>query len=205
MQENLLDCRRSGQEDYLILLRHPPLITFGRRAQPEHLLLPAAELTRRGIESASAGRGGDVTYHDPGQLVGYPIIDLERLGRDLHRYLRLLEEVLIRTLSAFGLPGERIVGKTGVWVEGAKIASIGIGVRRWVSWHGFALNIAADVSGFAAIVPCGLHGVRMTSVECLLGKTVSREGVEAAVINAFADVFALQHAGEYEYPCPEKT
>ncbi|MFA5517002.1 MAG: lipoyl(octanoyl) transferase LipB [Desulfuromonadales bacterium] len=205
LQEALLDQRRRGSEDYLILLRHPPLITLGRRSRPENLLLPREELARRGIETISAGRGGDVTYHDPGQLVGYPIVDLEPLGRDLHRYLRLLEEVLIRTIAVFGLQGERIAGKTGVWVRGEKVASIGIGVRRWVSWHGFALNVAADTSGFAAIVPCGLPGVAMTSLERLLGKVVSREQVEAEVVCAFAEVFALRHAGEYEYPFPKKA
>jgi lipoate-protein ligase B len=112
-------------------------------------------------------------------LVGYPIVDLEPLGRDLHRYLRLLEATLIDALVVFGLVGERIAGRTGVWVAGEKIASIGVGVRRWVSWHGFALNVATDLSGFAAIVPCGLPGVRMTSLERCLGRPVAMAEVEA--------------------------
>lgn len=199
LQEALVERRRQEAEDILLLLSHPPVITLGRRSAEAHLLLPAAELARRGIEVFPAGRGGDVTYHGPGQLIGYPIVDLDPLGRDLHRYLRLLEEVLIRTLAAFTLYGERIAGMTGVWVRGEKVASIGVGVRRWISWHGFALNIGADLSGFAAIVPCGLPGVTMTSMERLLGKAVAPAAVEEEIIRAFAGVFSCRHAGDYEY------
>jgi lipoate-protein ligase B len=162
-------------------------------------LWSTAELDSRGIIVAEAGRGGDVTYHGPGQLVGYPIVDLATRGRDLHAYLRSLEEVLIQTLAAFGLPGERIAGKTGVWVRGEKIASIGVGVRRWIAWHGFALNVSADLSGFAAIVPCGLPGISMTSLERLLGRPVSLPEVEEEVVRSFAQVFAARHAGEFEW------
>jgi lipoyl(octanoyl) transferase len=198
LQEHLLEERRLRPGDILLLLEHPPVITLGRGARPEHLLLSAEELARRGVELAQSSRGGDVTWHGPGQLVGYPICDLEELGRDLHRYLRLLEELLIDTLAAFGLCGERQEGKTGVWVDGAKIASIGVGVRRWVSWHGFALNVAGDLAGFAAIVPCGLSGVTMTSMEKLLGRSVPRTEVEVQVIHSFAKIFAAHHAGSYE-------
>jgi lipoate-protein ligase B len=198
LQEKLLeDRRREGGEDCLVLLEHPPVVTLGRGADASHLLLPPEELCRRGIELAEAARGGDVTFHGPGQLVGYPIVDLGPLGRDVHRYLRLLEEVLLRTLSVFGLQGERVAGRTGVWVGGEKIASIGIGVRRWVAWHGFALNVGADLSGFAAIVPCGLPGVRMTSIERHLGRPVPLAEVEEQVIGTFAQVFETHHAGEY--------
>lgn len=198
LQEELLERRRQENEDILILLQHPPVITLGRGANEGNLLLPATELARRGVDLERVGRGGDVTYHGPGQLVGYPIVDLEPLGRDLHRFLRLLEETLIVTLAAFGLAGKRIAGRTGVWVEGEKVASIGVGVRRWVSWHGFALNVAADdLVGFAAIVPCGLPGVRMTSLERLLGRTVPLPQVEEEVIRSFARVFASKHAGDY--------
>lgn len=182
--------------DILILLEHPPVITLGRRSRGENLLLPADECARRGIEIAEAGRGGDVTYHGPGQLVGYPIVDLNPLGRDLHAYLRGLEEVLIDALASFGVAGERMEGKTGVWVGGEKIASIGVGVRRWIAWHGFALNVAADTSGFSVIVPCGLHGVSMTSLERLLGRPVPMGEVEDQVILSFSRIFAARHGGE---------
>jgi lipoate-protein ligase B len=198
LQEDLLDKRRQRGEDTLILLEHPPVITFGRRVADSHLLLSDGELARRGIELARTGRGGDITYHGPGQLVGYPIVDLDPLGRDLHRYLRLLEAMLIDALAAFAVTGETVSGKTGVWVEGAKVASIGVGVRRWVSWHGFALNVGSDLSGFDAIVPCGLQGVAMTSLERLLGRPVPLPEVEERVIDAFAKVFACRHAGECE-------
>lgn len=198
LQEGLLERRRREDDDILLLLEHPPVITLGRGAREENLLLPATELARSGIGLERVGRGGDVTFHGPGQVVGYPIVDLEPLGRDVHRFLRLLEETLIDTLGAFGLAGERIAGKTGVWVGGEKVASIGVGVRRWVSWHGFALNVAADLSGFAAIVPCGLPGVRMTSIERLLGRPVPLPQVEEAIIRSFAKVFTSKHAGGYE-------
>jgi lipoate-protein ligase B len=198
LQERLLEERRLRTGDILLLLEHPPVITLGRGACPEHLLLSSEELARRGIELAQISRGGDVTWHGPGQLVGYPICDLEPLGRDLHRFLRLLEELLIDTLAAFGIRGERQQGKTGVWVAGEKIASIGIGVRRWISWHGFALNISGDLGGFAAIVPCGLPGIAMTSVEKLLGRPVTVAEVETQVIRSFAKIFAAHHAGSYE-------
>jgi len=205
LQETLLERRRQGTEDILILLQHPPVVTLGRGSGEENLLLPTAELTRRGIDLERVGRGGDVTFHGPGQVVGYPIVDLEPLGRDIHRYLRLLEETLIDALAAFGLTAGRIAGRTGVWVAGEKIASIGVGVRRWVSWHGFALNVAADLSGFAAIVPCGLKGVRMTSLERLLGRPIPLPQVEEEIIRSFAKIFVSRNAGEYVVNESEKT
>jgi lipoyl(octanoyl) transferase len=200
LQEQLVAARAGGGEDLLLLLEHEPVVTLGRGARAEHLLLSAAELARQGIEVVECGRGGDVTWHGPGQLVGYPIIDLTPRGRDLHRYLRDLEEVLIRTLAYFDVAGERVAGKTGVWVGGAKIASIGIAVRRWIAWHGFALNVAADLAGFAAIVPCGLHGVRMTSLAAELGRPVPLAAVEEALIAAFTDVTQMDYAGDHEQP-----
>jgi lipoyl(octanoyl) transferase len=205
LQERLLAERRSGSGDVLLLLEHPPVITLGRGARREHLLLDAEELARRGIELADISRGGDVTWHGPGQLVGYPICDLQPLGRDLHLFLRLLEELLIDTLAAFGIRGERQEGKTGVWVAGAKIASIGVGVRRWISWHGFALNVSGDLAGFAAIVPCGLSGVTMTSLERLLGRVLPLAEVEEQVIRSFARIFAVHHAGSYEAALPPQA
>jgi len=197
LQEQLLARRQGEEEDILLLLEHPPVVTFGRGGSAGHLLLSEGELRRRGVGLERVGRGGDVTFHGPGQLIGYPIVDLESLGRDLHRYLRLLEAALIAVLGVFGLPGERIAGRTGVWVGGEKIASIGVGVRRWVSWHGFALNVGGDLSGFDAIVPCGLPGVRMTSIERCLGRRVSMDEVEERAIASFAAVFGSRHAGEY--------
>jgi lipoyl(octanoyl) transferase len=205
LQERLLAERRSGSGDVLLLLEHPPVITLGRGARREHLLLDAEELARGGVELAEISRGGDVTWHGPGQLVGYPICDLQPLGRDLHLFLRLLEELLIDTLAAFGIQGERQEGKTGVWVAGAKIASIGVGVRRWISWHGFALNVSGDLAGFAAIVPCGLSGVTMTSLEKLLGRVLPLAEVEEQVIHSFAKIFAVHHAGSYEAALPPQA
>jgi lipoyl(octanoyl) transferase len=205
LQERLLQERRTAAGDILLLLEHPPVITLGRSAHAQHLLLSETELARRGIELSTVSRGGDVTWHGPGQLVGYPICDLQPLGRDLHRYLRLLEELLIDTLAAFGVVGERRAGKTGVWVGGAKIASIGVGVRRWISWHGFALNVSGDLAGFSAIVPCGLSGVAMTSLEQQTGRVIALAEVEAQVIRSFAQVFALHHAGPYATAPPPQT
>lgn len=165
--------------DRLLLLEHPPVVTLGRSAKDENLLVPADELRARGIELHRVNRGGDVTYHGPGQLVGYPIIDLAARGAsDVHAYLRRLEGCLIALLDHFGVPARRIEGMTGVYVDREhsprsrevrsgpqrKIASIGIGVRRWVTFHGFALNLTLDPQDFATIVPCGLQDVEMTSL-----------------------------------------
>ncbi len=198
MQERLIEERLRGDDDILVLLEHDPVITLGRGAQNGNVLLSPAALARQGIECHRVGRGGDVTWHGPGQLVGYPIVHLDRLGRDLHLYLRRLEETLIRALGDFGVTGARLPGKTGVWVENRKIASIGVGVRRWVAWHGFALNLAPDLSGFAAIVPCGLAGVAMTSLAAECGREPGRIAVENALIRAFAATFDLHHAGDYD-------
>ena len=197
LQERLLQERREEKSDVLLLLEHPPVITLGRGAKANHLRLPEATLAARGIPVHRVARGGDVTYHGPGQLVGYPIVDLAAQDRDLHRFLRLLEETLLTTLAAFGLRGRRQPGRTGVWVGEAKIASIGIGVRHWVSWHGFALNVSTDLRAFDTIVPCGLAGVTMTSMEALLGAPVPRAAVEAVLIDAFARSFASAYQGDY--------
>ena len=156
----------------VLLLEHPPVVTLGRSSRSENLLETPEALAARGVELYETARGGDATYHAPGQLVGYPIIDLAaRARRDVHVFLRELEAALIEALAAFDLEAERIQGKTGVFVKRKspgerlrKIASIGIGLRRWITWHGFALNVSLDLAGFDAIVPCGLSGVDMTSV-----------------------------------------
>jgi len=176
LQAETLASRREGRcPDRLLLLEHPPVVTQGRSAKPENLLRSPAELATLGVELHSVARGGDVTFHAPGQLVGYPIIDLgARNARDVHWFLRGLEAALIATLAELEVPATRLDGMTGVYVDLAasarpdgperKIASIGIGVRHWITCHGFALNVSLDLAGFQVIVPCGLEAVEMTSV-----------------------------------------
>jgi lipoyl(octanoyl) transferase len=162
IQEGLLGARVSGVgTDELLLLEHQPVYTMGRTRDESSL----KEETLLPYPVHRTNRGGHATYHGPGQLVGYPILDLGIFGRDLHLYLRFLEDVLIRLLSLHGIKGGRLEGKTGVWVENRKIASLGVGVRKWISMHGFAINICGDMSPFNHITPCGLPGVRMTSLE----------------------------------------
>ena len=182
LQQALVEKRRRGSDELLVLLEHDPVVTLGRSARPEHLLYPAAELAARGIDCLPVSRGGMVTFHGPGQLVGYPIIGLDLVQRDLHRYLRSLETVLIDTLAAFDLAASRHPRHTGVWVEGRKIASIGVAVRNWVSWHGFALNINTDLDGFATMIPCGIPDVRMTSMEQILGRPLETFLVSEQII-----------------------
>jgi lipoate-protein ligase B len=160
-QEVLVARRLAGGEDALLLLEHPAVYTLGRGGDARHLRAAAGGA----VPIWRVGRGGQVTYHGPGQLIGYPVLDLADLRPDLHWYLHGLEEVLIRTLADVGIAAGRVSGRTGVWIDGRrKIASIGVGLRRWVTRHGFALNVGPDLSGFAAITPCGLEGVEMTSV-----------------------------------------
>ncbi|HUP02283.1 MAG TPA: lipoyl(octanoyl) transferase LipB [Gemmatimonadota bacterium] len=175
--------------DTLLLLEHPPVITMGKAASADHLLGTRADLARRDIELVRTDRGGDITFHGPGQIVGYAIVDLGRRGRDLHRYLRDLEEVVIRALEDFGISAGRSPGLTGVWVGAAKIAAIGIRISRWVTHHGFALNVDTDLSYYDLIVPCGLTGRRVTSMQALLDGPVERATVEDALGRAFRDVF----------------
>jgi lipoyl(octanoyl) transferase len=151
-------------QDVLILVEHPPVVTLGRSSKEKNLISSPAFLASKGVELFEVERGGDVTFHGPGQLVGYPIIDLKRHRQDLHWYLRSVEEALIRTLGEYGISGERSTGFTGVWTNGRKIASIGVHARDWVTWHGFALNVTTDLSYFDFIVPCGISGVEMTSI-----------------------------------------
>ena len=157
--------------DTILLLEHDPVYTIGRTRDRSSL----TDAEQRGLEVFETNRGGQATYHGPGQLVGYPILDLNLYGRDLHQYLRALEEALILGCGEYGIAAKRRDGLTGVWVEDRKIASIGVGVRKWVSMHGFAINVTNDVSGFEAIVPCGIADVEMTSVERESGKSVTVE------------------------------
>ena len=170
LQERLRDARLAGMApDTVLLCQHPDVITFGRSARAENA--PPDDVLREvGYEVFRVNRGGDVTYHGPGQLVGYPILDLEPRGADVHVYLRALEGVLIETLSDFGIASRRRQGYTGVWLdERRKIASIGVGIRRWVTMHGFALNVSCDLARFAPIIACGLEGIEITSMEELVG------------------------------------
>lgn len=196
LQEHLLAKRRDGGDDLLLLLEHPPVVTLGRATTPEQLRLSAAELASKGVAVRTASRGGGATYHGPGQLVGYPIVDLQPLGRDLHRYLRMLERVLGETLAELGVTATAKTGRTGLWVGNDKIAALGVAVRHWISWHGFALNLSCELGGFGSIVPCGLSDAGVTSVETLTGRSPDRAEVEELVIAAFARVFDRNHAGD---------
>jgi lipoate-protein ligase B len=197
LQEELIVRRLTWPFDLLILLEHPPVITLGRNTNKSNLLRSDSELQAMGIDCVASRRGGDVTLHNPGQLVGYPIIDLNHYQRDLHRFLRLLEKVLLTTLTDFNLYGESLPGKTGVWIEGRKIASIGVAVRRWISYHGFALNIDNDLNNFEAIVPCGLSGVTMTSMSREKGRPINKAEVTEALIGHFGDVMQRPLLGSY--------
>ena len=189
-QRQLAEERIAGRlsHDVLLLLEHPPVVTLGRNSHAAHLLRP------QGIEVFEVERGGDITFHGPGQLVGYPILDLTAYKQDLHWYLRTLEQALIAAVSLLDIPAERNPGFTGVWTRGRKIASIGIHVKQWVTWHGFALNVATDLAHFDRIVPCGIPGVVMTSVQkergAGSGEQLWDEAVEA-VVKGFERVFEV--------------
>ncbi|MFQ5656943.1 MAG: lipoyl(octanoyl) transferase LipB [Candidatus Methylomirabilales bacterium] len=190
LQRDLASARMRGDvDDCLLLLEHPPVITLGRGAKRKHLLREEDVLKARGIELWESERGGDVTFHGPGQLVGYPIVDLTQHGKDLHVYMRNLEEMLIRTLRTYGVRGERSVGQAGIWTHGAKIASVGVHVSRWVSRHGFALNVSTDLSFFDLIIPCGLSDVRMTSMAAVLGREVAVKEVAEVATREFGLIF----------------
>ena len=179
-------------EDLLLLVEHPPVITLGRSSKTGHLLASPDYLSQRGVELYEVERGGDVTFHGPGQLVGYPILDLKRHKRDLHWYLRQVEELLIRALASYGLQCRREAGYTGVWIDDRKIASIGVHARDWVTWHGFALNVSTDLRFFELIVPCGIQSVRMTSLrDELSAVSPSLADVADRVTSSAGDVFGL--------------
>jgi lipoate-protein ligase B len=186
-------------QDVLLVVEHPPVITLGRSSKEAHLLVTPEILAQRGVELFEVERGGDVTFHGPGQLVGYPIVDLTEHTQDLHWYLRQVEEVLIRSVAPFGIVAERVAGKTGIWTQGRKLASIGVHARQWVTWHGFALNVTTDLSYFDLMVPCGIAEVEMTSVAAELqrkaGETADAippaldRAVRESVIAAWGKVF----------------
>ena len=203
LQRAVARARISGaiDQDVLILVEHPPVVTMGRSSKANHLLASPALLAARGVELFEVERGGDVTFHGPGQLVGYPIFDLKRHKQDLHWYLRQVEEALIRGVAPFGIIGDRNIGFTGVWTQGRKLASIGVHARDWVTWHGFALNVTTDLSYFDLMVPCGIAEVTMTSLDRELqfaGTERERARPDlwshtcANVSAAFAELFELE-------------
>jgi len=192
LQKRLVDQRKAGEiPDQLLLLQHPPVITLGVKTRNDrsHVLATPEALQDQGVEIFETGRGGDVTYHGPGQLVGYPILDLKPDRCDVHQYVRDLEEVLIRTAAAFGVVAGRSEGLTGAWVGHEKLAAIGVRIARWVTSHGFALNVSTDLSHFGLIVPCGITDRGVTSLAKLLGRGVAMDEVGAVVIRAFCEVF----------------
>lgn len=203
LQRALVADRQAGRvDDLLLLVEHAPVLTLGVRGDGGrgHILATDAQLAARGIEVFEAGRGGDVTYHGPGQVVGYPILDLNPDRRDVHRYVRDLEEVLIRVAADFGVTGGRMPGLTGVWVGGEKLAAIGVRISRWVTSHGFALNVTTNLDDFNLIVPCGIADRGITSF-ARLGLSLDRASVEARIVARFAEVFdraPVRHAGAAE-------
>lgn len=191
LQKNLRDGVRGGEPEHLLLLEHDPVFTLGRSASPDDVVAPKAWLEENGVEVYETNRGGQVTFHGPGQLVGYPIINLDPDRRDVRRYVQDLQEVLIRTLADYGITGERREGQAfiGVWVGNSKIASIGVHISRWITIHGFALNVATDLRLFGGIVACGLRDVEMTSISKILGAPPALPEVARRLTRHFSDVY----------------
>jgi len=190
IQRSLIAARQAGAiSDVLVFVEHPPTYTLGRGASREHLLANETTLARIGARVIETDRGGDITFHGPGQLVGYPIFDLNGWHRDVHAYLRALEQTLIDALVGFGIEGVRVDGLTGVWHPRGKLAAIGVRVTKWVASHGFALNVGTDLDYFKHIVPCGIVDRAVSSMEEVLGAPVARGPMVAAVSDAFGSVF----------------
>lgn len=194
LQARLVAMRRSGEiSDQLLLLEHPHVITMGTGSDPGHLVADEEVRAQMGVELHESTRGGDVTYHGPGQLVGYPILDLKPDRKDLHRYLRDLEEVLIQVLAEYGIEGRRSEGYTGVWTDAGKVAAIGVRVSSgWITSHGFALNVATDLGYFETIVPCGISDRNVTSMEDLLTQTPAMHDVMRHTARVMGRVFDLE-------------
>ncbi len=191
-QEQRVAARLAGSvPDALLLVEHPPVVTLGRAKAPRNLRLSPAELAARGVEYFEVTRGGDATYHAPGQLVGYPIFDLRDHGKDVLRFCRGLERCLILTLAEFGVDARAVPGKAGVWVGEKKIASLGISLRRWVTFHGFALNVCTDLTGFQVIRPCGEEPEVMTSLAERVGRPTAVDEVRGRVVGHIAEEFGF--------------
>ena len=197
LQKELVEERRAGRiPDLLLLLQHPPVITLGvRRTSRSHIVASDARLADLGIEVHDTGRGGDVTYHGPGQIVGYPIMDLRPDRCDVHRYVRDIEEVMIRVCADYGVAAERIPGLTGAWVGTDKIGAIGVRISRWITSHGFAFNVNTDLRHFDLIVPCGLANRGVTSLQHAAGGNLPMNEVEDSLIRHFCDCFERVAAG----------
>lgn len=192
LQRALVEDRRAGRiPDTLLLLQHPPVITLGVKGDGgrSNVIADSPRLSQLGIEVSETGRGGDVTYHGPGQVVGYPILDLRPDRCDVHRYVRDLEDVMIRVCGEFGLAAGRVAGLTGTWIEGEKIGAIGIRISRWITSHGFAFNVSTNLEHFNLIVPCGIAGRGVTSLERATGQTIPIHVVEDAIVRQFCRVF----------------
>jgi lipoyl(octanoyl) transferase len=204
LQKRLVAARKTGaMEDVLLLCEHPHVITLGRNGKHEHLLASEQVLRQKGVEFLSSDRGGDITYHGPGQLVGYPILNLSAIRKDVVWYVRMLEEVMIRATAEFGISAQRVTGKTGIWVRGTsdsnvpaateeKLGAIGVHISRWITSHGFAYNLSTDLRYFDLIVPCGITGRKATSLEKILGRAVTRKEVVQPVVRNFGEVFGLE-------------
>lgn len=184
-------------ENHFIICEHLPVITLGKSGEEKNLLFTETLLNSKGIEFCQSNRGGDVTAHNPGQLVGYPILDLDQFQTDIHKYLRALEEVIILTLSDYGIEGQRYQGYTGVWLDvglphkARKICAMGVRTSRWVTMHGFALNINNDLSLFDFIIPCGIKGKQVTSIQKELGKTINEQEVKSKILFHFQNIFEV--------------
>lgn len=193
LQHQLVAARREGRiEDVLILLEHPPVITLGRRGDESNIVASRELLARLGIEVQRVERGGDVTYHGPGQLVGYPILDLRGHRQDVGWYMHSLEEVLIRALSDFGVEASRLEGRIGVWIGDKNVAALGARIEEWITYHGFALNVCPDLSHFDLIIPCGLKEFGITSMEEVLGEAPEMSEVRKRVAQRFSEVFGVE-------------
>lgn len=198
-QELVCACRQGRAISTLMLLEHPSIFTIGRRGSLKNLLCDLDELKRNNVDVRYADRGGDITFHGKGQLVAYPIFDLREIGCDLHKFLRSLEKVIMETLKMYNLVPHTIDGFTGVWVNNKKISSLGIGVKGWISYHGVSLNVNPDLRYFSLINPCGLEGVKMTSMEELLERDISMDEVKSYIIRKFENIFNLEFLKGVDY------
>ena len=197
LQKRVVAARKAGaMEDVLLLCEHPHVITLGRSGKREHLLASEHVLRQKGVEFYATDRGGDITYHGPGQIVGYPILNLGAIRRDVVWYVRILEEAMIRATSAFGIAAQRVAGKTGIWVRAGdseeKLAAIGVHISRWVTSHGFAYNVSTDLRNFDLIVPCGIADRKATSLEKLLGRHVDEKEVAPRIAKHLGELLGLE-------------